>query len=501
MSGVGTRVLVSPGLAFEDVVFEQVDNGCFAVFDRLAGKFLVDADGAWTSFCRDDVRFLPLKRVPWPQARLPRDYDGEERLFNEVRGFFVEHLDVADDLLYDVYSCFVLASWRPEDFSVVPYLFFLGPLASGKTRALECFHRLCFRAVMASSMSAASLFRALEAWHPTLLLDETEVYNRKEMVEVLALLNSGYRRGQYAIRVEKVKGGNPQIAMFDTFGFKVLAGTEELAASLQSRCIVTKMSKAVKPVRLFIDEEKAQTLRDKLLMYRFKNLGKNNGETLDGFDDFPNARVLELFISLITVAPSNSVRQRLADYMAEMVQNRLNEEQASIEARVFDAILKCEDKVENGRLSTQAVTEAFNEGLPDREKVSSRLVGRVIARLGFEKCKISHGGLAGFYWDARLIERLKARYGLDASPETPFSPPSLQTPTTPTHGEDGENRENRTRLKDLKAVYWSDNFYDWHQCAFCGQTKLTSWQAEDFKGAKHWICESCKQDWEKFLEN
>ncbi|MCS7114259.1 MAG: hypothetical protein N0A00_02470 [Candidatus Bathyarchaeota archaeon] len=497
MSDGWVGVLVSPGLAFEDVVFEQVDCGCFVVFDRLACRFLTNADGAWTSFCRGDIRFLPLKRVPWLQVHLPRDYGDEEQLFNEVRGFFIEHLDVADDLLYDVYACFVLASWRLEDFNVVPYLFFLGPLASGKTRALECFHRLCFRAVMASSMSAASLFRALEAWHPTLLLDETEVYSRKEMIEVLALLNSGYRRGQYAIRVEKVKGGAPQIAMFDTFGFKVLAGTEELAASLQSRCIVTKMSKAVKPVRLFIDEEKAQTLRDKLLMYRFKNLGKNGGKTICSFEDFPNARVLELFISLLTVAPSNSVRQRLMDYMAETVQNRLNEEQASMEARVFDAILKCEDKVENGRLSTQTVTEAFNESLPEKEKVSSRLIGRVIARLGFEKCKISRGGLAGFYWNTKLVERLKTRYGLDSTPETPLSPPT-QTQAMPTNGENGENR---VCLKNLKAIYWSDSFYEWHQCVFCGQTKLTSWQAEDFKGEKHWICENCKQDWEKLMEN
>jgi hypothetical protein len=77
----------------------------------------------------------------------------------------------------------------------------------------------------------------------------------ESMVEVLALLNSGYRKGQCAIRVEKVEQGSLQIAMFDTFGFKVLAGTEELAATLQSRCIITSMSKAVKQVRLFVDEE------------------------------------------------------------------------------------------------------------------------------------------------------------------------------------------------------------------------------------------------------
>jgi hypothetical protein len=51
-------------------------------------------------------------------------------------------------------------------------------------------------------------------------------------------------------------------------------------------------------------------------------------------------------------------------------------------------------------------------------------------------------------------------------------------------------------LRDFKAVYWVDA-YGWHPCAACGYTKLTSWQAETFKGEKVWLCEDCKEDWEK----
>jgi len=52
-------------------------------------------------------------------------------------------------------------------------------------------------------------------------------------------------------------------------------------------------------------------------------------------------------------------------------------------------------------------------------------------------------------------------------------------------------------LRDFKAVYWSEGSYGWHPCAVCGYTKLTSWQAETFKGEKAWICEDCKEQWEK----
>jgi hypothetical protein len=407
----------SPGLVSRFEIFEQVQGANsyhFIVWNRIDEKFNMHPKYVWENYVHDGVRYVPLPRLPWPSVSGFNLFDSEEHLFNDIRQYFIDHLDVSNDFFYDVYAAFVLASWRPEDFKVVPYLFFLGPLSSGKTRALECLQRLCYRAILAASMSAASLFRALEAWHPTLFLDESEIYNRKEMVEVLALLNSGYRKGQYAIRIEKAKEGNPEIGMFDTFGFKGIAGTEELAATLQSRCIITPMSRAVRPINLFVDEEKAQQLRNTLLYYRFRNLGKTVDSDVsrlvkeNGY--FHNSRVIELFISLIQVAPTSAVKQRLVQCMKQITQSRLDEEQASVEARVFDAFLKCESQVENGKLGTQAITEAFNEDLPEKDKGTSRFIGRKVASLGFEKCRVGSRGQNGFFWDIKLIDRLQLRY-------------------------------------------------------------------------------------------
>jgi len=507
----------TPGMASRDAIFEQTTKDSYLVYDRIEGKFLVCND-VWRSYTHDDTDYVPLKRLPWPTAYLPKE-ESEEQLFNEIRTFLQDHLDVTNELLYDVYSCFVMASWRLEDFTVVPYLFFLGPMSSGKTRALECFQRLCFRSIMATSMSAASLFRALEAWHPTLLLDETEIYNHENMVEVLALLNSGYRKGQFAIRVEKVEQGSLQIAMFDTFGFKVLAGTEELAATLQSRCIITSMSKAVRQVRLFVDEERAQELRDKLLMYRFKKLGKNL-ETLDPDGLSQNARVIELFISLVQVAPNPEIKQRLLTCMRGLARSQLEEEQAGIEARVFDAVQKCEDQVEDGKLATATVTEAFNEGLPEKEQATARLVGRKLRALGFERCRVGKKGQAGLHWDSRLVERLRIRYRLptpevtSVSSETSVTSATMdktvqETTSKAVVTEETEVTEVKSEpppkhppdvkghLDEFKAVYWTDGSYGWHDCASCKRTMLTSWQAETFKDEKLWLCEDCKTTWEK----
>ena len=65
-----------------------------------------------------------------------------------------------------------------------------------------------------------------------------------------------------------------------------------------------------------------------------------------------------------------------------------------------------------------------------------------------------------------------------------------------------ENNHNSARmtLNDFKSVYWSDGSYGWHPCTVCGKTKLTSWQAETFKGEKLWLCDDCKTAWEKKQE-
>jgi hypothetical protein len=182
------------------------------------------------------------------------------------------------------------------------------------------------------------------------------------------------------------------------------------------------MSRAVKQVNLFIDEEKAQELRNKLLQYRFKNLGNIDLSSLPEFAKnngfFRNARVIELFISLFEVAPNEEIKKRLELCMKQITQSRFDEEQASIEARVFDAVFRSEDKAENGKISTQDITEVFNQGLTENDQATSRFVGRKVAALGFEKCRVGHKGQSGFYYDKKLLERLKSRYDPKTTSET-----------------------------------------------------------------------------------
>ena len=92
-------------------------------------------------------------------------------------------------------------------------------------------------------------------------------------------------------------------------------------------------------------------------MYRFKRLGQHADVDACKLSSLiNNARVIELFISPLQVAPTEDVRKRLLKCMKQNAQSRLDAEQASVEARFFDAILKSEANVQNGKISTQAIS-------------------------------------------------------------------------------------------------------------------------------------------------
>jgi hypothetical protein len=99
----------------------------------------------------------------------------------------------------------------------------------------------------------------------TVLLDETEIHLKEDKVEILNLLNSGYRKGQFAIRTgEPGKTGERQLQFFIVFGFKALAGTKELAETLRTGSIIFYMSKATRQILMQIDQAKTQELKAKL---------------------------------------------------------------------------------------------------------------------------------------------------------------------------------------------------------------------------------------------
>jgi hypothetical protein len=102
------------------------------------------------------------------------------------------------------------------------------------------FGLLCFRALQAANISAPALFRAIEKWTPTLLIDEVDSFLR-ENEEARGILNSGHTRSSaFVIRCE---GDDHEPTRFSTWGAKALCGIGQLADTLADRSIPLRLSR------------------------------------------------------------------------------------------------------------------------------------------------------------------------------------------------------------------------------------------------------------------
>jgi putative DNA primase/helicase len=125
-------------------------------------------------------------------------------------------------------------------FRIAPILAVTSPtIECGKSTLLRLLRELTPRALPASNITSAALFRAIDKWHPTLLVDEADTF-LKDNEELRGVLNSGHHRGDGVVRTI---GDKHEPAYFDTFGAKAIALVGKLPPSLASRSIHIEMKR------------------------------------------------------------------------------------------------------------------------------------------------------------------------------------------------------------------------------------------------------------------
>jgi hypothetical protein len=494
---------------FEQALGPNGENG-FAVFVEMDNEVKFQ-----TAFEDPEEKreYHPLEMALWPLAKFPNNESrissvlDAKGLFEEVRNYIYAYVELPHETLYDIVALWVMASYLPEKFESIPYLAFIGPRDSGKTRALECLWQLSYRAVLSPSFSSSALFRTIQKYGPTLCLDEAEIYGSEQKNEAIAVLNAGYRKGQYVIRVNADLGG---IDCFSVFGFKALASTNVFVPSLESRAIIVNMRRNVRDIPLFLDLEKASNLRLMLLVYRFNvlrgKLSVLDREKVLGYLPTTHGRIAELFYPLIAVSPSEEIRQKVSEYARQVYVRRLEEERATVEAEMVQVLLNLADRVEGGKLTIEAITEAFNQGKPEKQQWRPESIGRLLKRLGFSKTRIGKKGQTAINYEKDLVDYLSKRYGLAPS-EKPSEPsvPSVGMEHY-VHGkaEGSESSEGSFKgvgLDDLASVYWKEEPLREKECGVCGYVRPTVWEAVTTKGQVIAICEDCVREYQKRREN
>lgn len=130
-------------------------------------------------------------------------------------------------------------TWFIDVIQVAPLAVITAPeKRCGKSQLLFLLSRLVNRPLAASNITPASLFRSIDAWQPTLLIDEADTFIR-ENEELRGLINCGHTRDS-AFLIRTV--GDEHIPKrFVLWGAKALAGIGHLHGTLMDRAITLQL--------------------------------------------------------------------------------------------------------------------------------------------------------------------------------------------------------------------------------------------------------------------
>lgn len=169
---------------------------------------------------------------PWDEP-----VNGSE-LLNEITGT-IQRFIVCKPETAHATALWIVMTWLMDAVKVAPLAVITAPeKRCGKTQLLEMIGKMSCKPMFASNITAAALFRSIEMWRPTLLIDEADAF-LKDNEDMRGLLNAGHTRTTaYTVRTV---GDDHTPKRFNLWGAKAISGIGKLADTIMDRAIVLEL--------------------------------------------------------------------------------------------------------------------------------------------------------------------------------------------------------------------------------------------------------------------
>ncbi|MCA3269985.1 MAG: DUF3631 domain-containing protein [Thalassospira sp.] len=185
---------------------------------------------------------LQGKGIELPEpAHWPDKVDGAALLL-ALSAFIRRYIYVSDEALTAI-SLWLLHTYNIECFRHSPFMAVQSPeKGCGKSTLLAVLFVLSYRALSASNISPAAVFRVIEAHQPTLVIDEIDtVFSREGNEDLRGILNAGHSKPMACVM--RVVGDAHEVRQFSVWAAKAVAGIGTLPETLQSRAVVIRLER------------------------------------------------------------------------------------------------------------------------------------------------------------------------------------------------------------------------------------------------------------------
>lgn len=290
----------------------------------------------------------------------PEPVDGAE-LLHSVAAAIRRHV-VADPPTIHAAALWAALTWLIDVVDVAPIANISAPeKRCGKTVLLGVLARLCCRPLAAANIAPAALFRALELWTPTLLIDEVDTF-LSEHEEARGILNAGFTRD--SAFVIRCVGDDHTPTRFNVWGAKALCGIGKRAGTLEDRSIPLHLRRKLSGERTVkirhADPAAFSALAGKLARFAVDNrdaIRTARPAEIEGLNDRAN----DCWEALLAIAEAAGGDWPRLARQAAIALHGLEEEAPSIGAELLDSIRDAFDSRRADRLPTADLLEALAE--------------------------------------------------------------------------------------------------------------------------------------------
>jgi len=321
---------------------------------------------------------------------LPSDteeYDNTESLNKEINDFIYKYVDISNEHRQKA-TWYIRLSWILDNLNTIPYLRALGDYGTGKTRYEDVIGGLCYKPMyVGGAVRTPPIYRIIDLWRGTAIFDEFTLSKSDETEDIIKILNNGYQRGKPVIRCSSEN--YDKVKYFDPFCSKIISSRKQFNdRALESRCITEVMKETDRtdiPIDLtnsFFEEQ--MTLRNKLLLYRFKTWNKINTEETVKIDfGHIQPRVKQSFLPFTVLFQHD--KKILDNFIVEVISfnNKLIEENSTnLDGMIVNSFIE----MKKGYFPIITSKDIRNELVNQHgysEKLNARIVGKHLKALGF----------------------------------------------------------------------------------------------------------------------
>jgi Protein of unknown function (DUF3631) len=187
---------------------------------------------------------------PWPDP-----VDGAE-LLADLEAYLARFVHAEAESIHAV-ALWILWTYVFDLFDIAPLLVLTSPTKRcGKTTMLKAIGSVCARRLFSSNVTGAVLFRVIEKYRPTLLIDEADNF-AKFNDELKGLLNAGHER--MTAQATRTVGDDHDVRTFSTWSPKGFTAIGALPDTVEDRSIRVVLLRKPSDVRK--DRARVKALR------------------------------------------------------------------------------------------------------------------------------------------------------------------------------------------------------------------------------------------------